>query len=254
MSEKQGFRHFDLPVDLLEKSGGWVPAKSQDSSEIEELKVLPAGTALARRQEAGVEVAARILGYLRDKDFSNTGPRALAAGSFATAFYLHAENIDNVTRRRQLLPVHIDAIETVSRESLATQASLEFDEATTIASLLTYCTEHKSAATGRYQQTLGRMAGNSALVLASLPYAAAIERSVSDVDKQQLTRHGAMQMRTDVKDMRSDLGVYPSLAQLSERYGALPVYMQRAGDPLLSEALDYAQTAVLDANNELSPQ
>ena len=243
---QQGYRHVDLPVDLLEKSGGWVPPKSQDSEEIEELRVLPPGSVIARRQETGVNVAGKMLEFMSSRDISNFGPRILAAAGFNTAWHNHAEGVEDVTRRRLWLPVHQDAGE-VTRASLVGEAQTDYEEAAEFARLLRVSVERRSAAIPPFKKKLGRKIGNASLVLASVPYARSIDRAWDDVEKQDLARRGAMQARVDAREMRTDLGVYPSIAQLSDRFGPLPVHIQHSDDSVLKEALDYGQTTVFEA-------
>ncbi len=235
-----------MPVDLLERSGGWVPPKSHDPEEIAELEVLPPGSVIVRRQETGVQVAHKMLEFMSTRDISNFGPRILAAAGFNTAWHNHAEGVEDVTRRRLWLPVHERSEGPITRQSLTVDASQQYEAAVETARLVKHCVERRSAAIPPFKKKLGRQIGNASLVLASVPYASLIENAYDDVEKQDHARRGAMRARTDARDMRTDLGVYPSLAQLADRFGPLPVHIQHGDDSVLKEALDYAQTEVLE--------
>ena len=118
MSEKQGYRHFDLPVDWLEKSGGWVPPKSHDPEEIAELRELPPGSLILRRQRVGVDVAAHMLDFMSREDAEAPGIRLMATAGLVTAWHNLAEDAEHRMRKVTHLPVHMYAEGEITRPGL----------------------------------------------------------------------------------------------------------------------------------------
>ncbi len=247
--ERQGYRHFDLPVDWLEKSGGWVPPKSQDPQEIAELKELPAGSVVLRRQSIGVEVAAHMLNFMATEDTENPGVKVLAAAGLVTAWHNLAENAENRMRKVTHLPVHIDTDGQPTKAGMVTKGSEMMYAAALEATDMSREAERRGSRILRIKNRLGKAVASGSLTVASAPYASLIATYEGDDEAMQsFARQGALTARSQAVDMRTDLGVYPSLAQLSDRFHPLPVHIQTAGPELAltREALDYAQTTVLE--------
>jgi hypothetical protein len=252
MSERtQGYRHFDLPVDWLRKSGGWVPPKSQDPQEIAEFKSAPKGTVILRRQRIGTDVAAHMLDFMSERDIESPTARLLASAGLVTAWHNLAEDVDNRMRKVTHLPVHIHTKGSITAEGLTASSAELLHAAAEHAKLMSKEHDRKGSLVLVAKNRLGKVAANASLTLASAPHAATIAAFEGDDETMQhFARQGAIAARELALDMQMDprMGVYPSLAQLAHTHSPMASYIQNYGDGLSREALDYAQSEVFEAS------
>ncbi len=246
--EKQdtSFKHFDLPVNHLDQQADWIPPKERDPETVSELKELPTGSLIARKQEIGIAVAAHALYRIQAEEGIDSTTQLIAAATYNTAWYNHAKQATDVMRRRLLLPNHAKAKAPITAAGLINRAAGEIDESSEAANLLRVSVETKSAAIPRFKKRLGRQLGNASLVLASAPEAHNIANAWDTHDQQYFARRGAMKVSQFAATAEHAIGANPTLAQFADRFSPAVVYLHNNAPQSVAEAITEAQDVVFE--------
>jgi hypothetical protein len=226
MIEKQGFRDFDLPVGHLEvgsdpqanqAAGNWIPPYSNDPEEIAELRGKP-GLLIKRRQNTGTQVEARILELLHDRDVPDTFFTLLGGAAFNSAFYEHAAEATDVTRRRLKLAVANEIDPATARSSALDYAAAKMSHAgEQTAKQVKFLERTRLGHDPKQRKKVGIAVGDAGIVVGAIPRAEQIANAWDEYDRQRIVREGAMAVRRASVNLRSVVGVYPSIAQLGDR-------------------------------------
>ena len=251
MSENKAFRHFDLPVDHLSREVHYVPPKARDAEEIERRQSLPSGVLLAKMQERGTAVAAKLIDFINDQeDESDFAPNTIAAAGLNTAWYNHAQGAQDVMRRRLWLPVHYrvpDEEDPISREELLYTGSEQLQEGRVLAGFLMESVKARNSAIWSFKKKYARKVGNASLVLASVQVVDNVRGSMDQYEQQWHARRGAMQALNASRNLYVATGANPTLAQLADKDSPLSVHIRREGSNLSVDGLESAHADVLEA-------
>ncbi|MEO5627697.1 MAG: hypothetical protein ABIQ89_02315 [Candidatus Saccharimonadales bacterium] len=244
MEEPRIYRDFDLPTKHLASKRHFVPAKARDEVEIERRRQRQPGVLIAEQQERGLAVAGSILKHLAKPDGVGFAARILPAAGLNTAWYQFARGAEyEVMRRRLKLPfLAVLPNYRQSSEDMRYDAACRFDAARAKGAELITAIEGQLPKTERTKRSLGRMVGTASLVLACAELGDRfIEQPLSSTDTQLLVRQNSLRALNDSRTLEAEIGLPPSIAQLSDPDSHLSVFWRREAP---TDALNAYHSAV----------
>lgn len=255
MSETQGRRHGDLPVTLLNERYDWVPPKSHDPDEIAVLQEVQPGTLITAREARGIRVAQHFMYFLAQQEgVDQFGPARVAEATYGSAYYDFGKQVmgtplhKRVGRKRTYLPVHKNTEGPISRQSIALDASNRLAGAHETANELVGEMVRRGSLTLTKRKSLGLQLANTALLVASTPYASLINGAKGpnpgegdDAFMQDMAHMGMEDMFRGIQETTIETGINPGLAQLALTRSSLTTYIDNRGGAQASEALEYGQ-------------
>jgi hypothetical protein len=235
------FRDFDLPVKHLEGDGEhYVPPKARDCEEIERRKQLVPGVLMAELQLKGIKIARNILEIVQQQDDGIFVVRTLGAAALNTSWYNYAMGAQDVMRRRLNLPSIDEFGEDVTKSKIITDAVEQMGVAEDEADIMVQEGHEKRRLYDIRKKVIGKSLGNSALTLASVPYADILSKSYDPKFRQYVARQGALEILEESRMLHITVGSNPTLAQLADNDSPLSVYWRRNADDAAFDALEQA--------------
>lgn len=254
MSEKRIFKDFDLPTNHLPGVQHYVPRRARSAAEIERRRGLRPGTLLAEHQVRGLTVASLILDHIEEPVDVQFSSKVLAVSGLNTAWYSFARGAEEkVMRRRLKLPV----LATGSSEHQPNLSILllgsrdRLSKAVLDAHMLVAANELlPPAEVEDRKRQLGRSVGDISLELACVSSPDGIGRYgdvISDFDAQNFARKRGLWALHHARTLATEVGSYPSVAQLADPDSDLSVYWRRTAPNGAVDAYEEALASPLVA-------
>lgn len=225
---KTGFKNIDLPVTHLTTEPIYQPELTRDPIEEARRRANPEHTVILEQQAAAAEVAGALFRHdmpdRADRDFRN---KWLARGFANGAFHQFAMDEPGVMRRRLLLTRLADD-EAQWRETsggLESTIDRSLGHIAHLANILVIAHINEQDTT-KLKMKLGAAMGNIAINFECLQLADA-PNGMSEYDIQALARWASLDMLRDARTSYGDVGVVPSIAQLSLPNTPLSTYWNR---------------------------
>lgn len=234
-----------MTTHISEGTPVYQPDLSRDPIEIARRESNPRGSVILEEQESALEIALRVAQH----DFAYQNERDFAYGHIAeelanAAWHLYGKS-DDVQRRRQLLPIHADD----SADFRETRPGLTHH----IRSGLAYAAEaghrlviahHRGLETTKQRVQLGRGLGNIAIACETLQLTNA-PQGMSEFDIQKIVRLYGIDLFQRARTRYHDVGVAPSIAQLSRPTTPVSLEWQRTA-PATNESYELLAQAQRD--------
>lgn len=236
------FKKFDLPVKHLEGEGEhYIPPKARDAEEIARRRQLAPGVLMAEMQLKGIKIARSILELIMDEEDTLFTTKTLGAAALNTAWYNFAQGAKDVMRRQLTLPPYDEYGEDVDKAFIIGDAAEQMCVAEHEASLMVREGHEKRRLYVARKKVIGVKLGDSALILASAPYADIIPHINDPVYGQLLARRSALELLEDSRTLYKQVGSNPTLAQLADQDSPLSVYWRHQANDLAYSALELAK-------------
>ena len=226
---EQGHRDFDLPREHVIDERHYVPPKAYDPEEIERRKELTSGTLLAESQAEGIAIARDMLVAIDEPEGMEFMADILSAAGINTSWYSYAQNASEM-RRRLKLPILMH--KRSQNPDLVIEDVIEgYVKAEARARSLRDAIEYHTRSRYDHQRRLGVSIGNVSLRLAC--YDLALHDSLAgyasddDAGIQDVVRNHCLQTLHTARTLHREVGSHPSIAQLSDPYSHLSVYLHR---------------------------
>jgi hypothetical protein len=236
------FKKFDLPIKHLEGEGEhYIPPKSRDEQEIERRRQLAPGVLMAEMQLKGIKIARNILELVMDQEDTVFTTKTLGAAALNTSWHNFAQGAKDVMRRQLTLPPYDEYGPDVDKPFVISLASEQMCAAEHSALLMVHEGHEKRKLYVARKKVIGVKLGDSALTLASAPYADIIPHINDPVYGQLLARRSALELLEDSRTLYKQVGSNPTLAQLADQDSPLSVYWRRQANDLAYNALEMAK-------------
>jgi hypothetical protein len=247
MSEKRIYKDFDLPTNHLPGKRHYVPRPARSATEIARRRGLRRGTLLAEHQVRGLTVAAAILEKVEEPVDVQFSAKVLAVSGINSAWYSFARGAEEkVMRRRLKLPLLAtgDAERRPDVTTLLPSARQRVNDAALQAHLLVGANELLSVAKIEdHKKQLGRAVGGASLELACIASQSGFSgfgKTVTDFDAQNFARQRGLWALHHGRTLATEMGSYPSIAQLADVDSDLSVYWRRQAPNGALEAYEQA--------------
>lgn len=231
------FKDCDLPVEfqasLEQYRGARIRGELADPTELS--AVMQQQLKLAQGCELGFSIGSVIIKrVIKPEDVAYAKSRLAAAG-ISTAHELFARDAHaQVGRRRLKLPFL--AVDTP--EERQTSADLQYQsgfmlsqsriEATTLVNRIKQAEKKDERPILQQRTKLGRLAGNTALMLTCIPLGdELIENPLSKADTQIVVRTKCLKLLRETRDLAHKIGILPTIDQLADDMSQLSVLWQR---------------------------
>lgn len=243
---KRPFTDFDLPTRHIPKgSKHFVPPKTRDSAEKERRKELPKGTLLTEFQQTGIQISALMLGILQDPHDIESASETITPASLNTSWYLFAQNVLEVMRKR----LKLARLATDDPEQRPTSYMLHHQATNLFAGMageargLVVATAHGLESIADYKKRVARGVGHASLVLDSVSIGDKVgygDIQANDFDLQNMSRLRGLKALEQARNLHLVTGEVPSLAGLADPDSGVAVHLRRTATTPVVEAWEEA--------------
>lgn len=222
----RAYRHFDLPTTHIASERHYRTPRALTPSEIARRRANPGGTTGAESQYNGTAAAAFVVRRVESPEEIRFATKTFGVAAMASGGYNIAQakaNMLDVMRSRLHLSWHGDYYKPSGTELLI-EAVDAFDELAVATGGLITKVMKGAEDIDVHRDRVGRRAGEAALALASANLGDTLQEA-SIAQAQTWKREQGLRLMMDAHALTIELGVPPSLAQLSDPSSRLSEYI-----------------------------